>query len=159
MTKAQTKLQNGFTITELIIVIVIIGILVALIVNSFSTVQAKERDTDRQTEINNIATALESCYNTECNSSYPTLSQLQDDGKDGWVSKFMPDFDTSNLYDSGSTKIQGANVSITEQYKYDPRKADGSRCTGEQDKCTSFTLTTYQELDPNNPYVKKSLNN
>lgn len=159
MAKTQNNTQYGFTITEIIIVIIVLGILIALIVNSFATVQAKGRDTDRKTEINSIATALESCYNTKCNSTYPTLSQLQDDGKDGWVSKYMPDFDLSNLYDSGSTKIQGESVSATDQYKYDPRKSDGNRCVGESDKCTSFTLTTYQELDPNNPYTKQSLNN
>ena len=43
--------QKGFTIVELLIVIVVIGILVALVVTTFSGIQRRARDTERQTDI------------------------------------------------------------------------------------------------------------
>ena len=61
--------QKGFTIVELLIVIVVIGILAALVLNTFSGVQKRARDTQRQTDVNAIATQLEVYYND--NGTYP----------------------------------------------------------------------------------------
>lgn len=52
----------GFTIVELIIVIVVIGILAAITIVSYSSAQGRSRDTQRQTDIQNIAKALELYY-------------------------------------------------------------------------------------------------
>ena len=57
-TKLNRK-ESGFTIVELLIVIVVIGILAALVLNTFQGVQARARDTERRTDINVIATQLE----------------------------------------------------------------------------------------------------
>lgn len=68
------NLQKGFTIVELLIVIVVIGILAALVLNAFGNVQAKARDTQRQTDIRSLATALEVYYND--NGNYPATISL-----------------------------------------------------------------------------------
>lgn len=47
----KTNLKSGFTIVELLIVIVVIGILAALVLNSFSGAQAKSRDAKRVTDV------------------------------------------------------------------------------------------------------------
>ena len=57
------KRSEGFTIVELLIVIVVIGILAALVLNTFQGVQARARDTERKTDINAIHTQLEVFYN------------------------------------------------------------------------------------------------
>ena len=54
--------QSGFTIVELLIVIVIIGILATLVIVTFSGVQQKARDSERKTDINAIAGQLEAGY-------------------------------------------------------------------------------------------------
>lgn len=54
--------QAGFTIVELLIVIVVIGILAALVLNSFSSAQAKARDTKRVWDMKAIEKALEVNY-------------------------------------------------------------------------------------------------
>ena len=59
------KKQSGFTIVELLIVIVIIGILAALVLNTFTGAQQKARDAKRDTDTKAIATQLEACYNED----------------------------------------------------------------------------------------------
>lgn len=64
--------SRGFTIVELLIVVVVIGILAALVVSTFSGAQSKARDTRRKTDITAIAKALEMYYLD--NGKYPSSS-------------------------------------------------------------------------------------
>lgn len=61
--------QKGFTIIELLVVIVIIGILVALTLPNLFSAQARGRDTDRKNELKNLQQKLESYFND--NDAYP----------------------------------------------------------------------------------------
>jgi prepilin-type N-terminal cleavage/methylation domain-containing protein len=66
---------SGFTIVELLIVIVVIGILAALVIVQFTNVQARARDTERKSDIRSLQSKLGEYY--ALNSNYPiTLSQL-----------------------------------------------------------------------------------
>jgi prepilin-type N-terminal cleavage/methylation domain-containing protein len=51
--------QRGFTIVELLIVIVVIGILAAITVVAYNGIQGRARDTHRTQDLKNIAKALE----------------------------------------------------------------------------------------------------
>lgn len=62
--------QKGFTIIELLVVIVIIGILVALTLPNLFAAQARGRDTDRKNELKNVQTKLETYFGD--NGNYPT---------------------------------------------------------------------------------------
>lgn len=62
----------GFTITELLIVIIVIGLLAAVVIVQYNGVQVRARDTQRRTDIANIAKALEQYYAD--NGSYPIAS-------------------------------------------------------------------------------------
>jgi type II secretion system protein G len=67
--------QKGFTIIELLVVIVIIGILVALTLPNLFSAQARGRDTDRKNELKNLQQKLETYFND--NDEYPAaLSNL-----------------------------------------------------------------------------------
>src|SRR5690606_15156065 len=80
--------QKGFTIIELLVVIVIIGILVALTLPNLFSAQARGRDTDRKNELKNIQQKLETYFND--NGSYPAdratmvtaLELTEDEGED-----------------------------------------------------------------------------
>lgn len=62
--------QKGFTIIELLVVIVIIGILVALALPQLFAAQARGRDTDRKNDLKNLQQKLENYYTD--NDSYPS---------------------------------------------------------------------------------------
>jgi prepilin-type N-terminal cleavage/methylation domain-containing protein len=68
----QKKSSKGFTIVELLIVIVVIGILAALVLNSFRGVQERARDTKRRTDVNAQASQLEVYYTD--NGGYPVFT-------------------------------------------------------------------------------------
>jgi len=63
--------QSGFTIVELLIVIVVIGILAAITIVAFNGVQAKARDGARISKVTSIAKAIELYYAD--NGTYPPI--------------------------------------------------------------------------------------
>ncbi len=70
--KHSRRNSPGFTIVELLIVIVIIGILAAIVIVAYNGIQARARDSQRQTDISAIAKALELYYID--NGRFPTSS-------------------------------------------------------------------------------------
>lgn len=63
------KTRSGFTIVELLIVIVVIGILASITIVAFNGIQGRARDTQRVQDMNSIVKALE-VYKIQ-NGSYP----------------------------------------------------------------------------------------
>lgn len=63
------KRQAGFTIVELLIVIVVIGILAAITIVAYSGIQSRARDMTRQSDIKNVQKLVEMYYAE--NGSYP----------------------------------------------------------------------------------------
>src|SRR5262245_16629516 len=68
--------QQGFTIVELLIVIVVIGILAALVITTFTGIQQRARNTERETDIKAIHGQVEAYYAQ--NGRYPTLANMND---------------------------------------------------------------------------------
>lgn len=71
MSKIKKIGQQGFTIVELLIVIVIIGILAALVFVQFNGMQQRGRDAERKADIRLIESKLAEHYADE--GSYPAL--------------------------------------------------------------------------------------
>jgi prepilin-type N-terminal cleavage/methylation domain-containing protein len=148
------KQNKGFTIIELLIVIVVIGILAALVLNSFQGVQARARDTERRTDINSVATQLEVYYQDI--GGYPLLTA--NINTDSWI--------TTNLkgasVDAFRAPGQTANSMITsatptkDQYSYAPKDSAGAACTAAP--CAKFTLSYKEENGAGATKTKDSLN-
>lgn len=62
--------QSGFSLIELLIVIVIISILTALLAVSYTTIQRNARDTQRKSDLTAVAGVLERYYSEH--SAYPS---------------------------------------------------------------------------------------
>ncbi len=66
------KRTKGFTIVELLIVIVVIGILAAIVIVAYNGVQQRARDSRRQNDVQSLTQALELYYLD--NGQYPAGS-------------------------------------------------------------------------------------
>lgn len=146
--------QKGFTIVELLIVIVVIGILAALVLNTFSGVQRRARDTERQTDVNSIATQLEVYYND--NGGYPILTGQV--GDDTWAKANLRGIDLNSLRAPGATSnsVTATATPSSTQYGYQTFASDGTTaCTTAP--CAKFKLTWRKE-DDNSVQSKDSLN-
>jgi general secretion pathway protein G len=68
--KARGRRRAGFTLIEILVVVVIIGLLAGISMNNFSAAQDKARIASLRSNVKNIAVALEQ-YSADQNGSYP----------------------------------------------------------------------------------------
>jgi|GEM_PF-2021607 len=66
------KRVRGFTIVELLIVIVVIGILAALVLNTFAGIQGRAHDSSVKNDLKNISKALAAYKTTSPTNAYPS---------------------------------------------------------------------------------------
>ena len=145
--------QAGFTMIELLAVLVIIGILLALVVSSYASIQRDQRNQDRQQDIKQVYEQLEAYYVE--NSKYPTLAEMDNLS---WVSTNMKTLDKSALKDpSGSTELLVAKPTAN-AYSYTVTSSDGSACNNTTTICAHYTLTAALEDSSPKTFVKTSLN-
>ena len=118
--------QKGFTIVELLIVIVVIGILATLVIVTFSGIQQKGRNSQRQTDINALASHVEAYYADK--GSYPTAAMINDDA---WRAANMKGLDPQALKDpkaTGDDLSSSAATATGNQYGY-VATSGGGACT------------------------------
>lgn len=113
-----SKTTRGFTIVELLIVIVAIGILAALVLSSFAQAQAKARDTKRIDDIVAVQKAIEAHYATD--GSYPIPNGI---GGDGCLSS--PWWD---CWGAGSSANRLVNAEYLRDMPQDPTFVDDNAC-------------------------------
>lgn len=138
--------QRGFTIVELLIVIVVIGILAGLVISTFSGVQGRARDAQRQTDIKAVATQLEVYYID--NGSYPTASNIN--------TTTLKGIDAAAFAPPSSTATALLGVSATPTSKPVCPSGSTSPCPAGQEayayqgqscstSCAKFTLYYWEE--------------
>lgn len=153
--------SSGFTIIELLVVVVIIGILSTLVVTTYSGVQAKNRNSDRQASIDTVQGQLETYYAQY--SKYPTLDNLNDAV---WRKANLknlpaaalqdPQWDNKNTSCTKDAKSVMTAKPATDCFAYQVTTPDGSACNNQSVSCAQYTLTAM--LEGGGKYVKSSLN-
>lgn len=140
--------QSGFTIVELLIVIIVIGILATLVLVTFTGIQQSARNTQRVTDVKAVASHLET-YNAK-NSFYPEATELN---TPSFITTELKGLDKESTRDpkAGTTAadyqfIDGDATSL--KYGYKPTKEDGTQpCDNavSGSECTKFTLSWLAE--------------
>lgn len=140
--------QQGFTIVELLIVIVVIGILAALVITTYSGIQQRGRNTERQTDIKAVKSQLEAYYAN--NGRYPTEANLDNTNAVAFIAANMKGLDKEALRDpkAAATTVGLAAAPAANFYAYDAVNAAGTACDnidGTGTDCTKYTLTATKE--------------
>ena len=131
------KRKNGFTVLEIVLCIVFVGIFLVLFFIQKNNIEAMERDEDRKVAINAMFYALEEGYYAE-KGYYPENIEKAED---------LPWIDPNLFTDSYGVTLWNADADSNYSY-------DASNC--EDGKCKSYTLCSTMEKEDD--YVKTSRN-
>ena len=134
------KRNQGFTIVELLIVIVVIGILALLVITTYSGIQQKARNSQRQSDLQALQTQLEAFYSQ--NGYYPTLTDIN---TESWRTTNMKNLDKNAMIDPSNATQSATLVDgpAAKSYSYEVTDSAGADCTG--DACAKYTLTATYE--------------
>ena len=138
------KNSKGFTIVELLIVIIIIGILAALVLNSFRGVQERARDTERRTDINAQGTQLEVYYTDQ--GGYPVLTGQVN--TDSWIQGAMKGADLAawRAPNQAANSEQNTATPDKDHYGYVALQDDGTTACSTA-PCAKYKLYYFSEKD------------
>jgi type II secretion system protein G len=147
--------QQGFTIVELLIVIVVIGILAALVITTFTGIQQKARNTERETDIKALQGQIEAYYAQ--NGKYPTLANMNDGS---FRSDNMKGLDAEALKDPKGSAQTLVGAAAANSYSYAVTGDNDAACDNTTVDCSTYTLTATYEGDVNGSttYEKTALN-
>lgn len=126
--------KSGFTIIELLIVIVVIGILAGLVLNVFTGIQEDGRDAERKTDLEAVEGHLEAF--AAKNGYYPADGDIDDVTADAtFIATNFEGLDTDALLDPTSL----------DEYDYTASPASCDNTAGNE--CSGYTLCADLEED------------
>ncbi len=149
MTQLQRK-QQGFTIIELLIVIIVIGILATLVITTFSGIQRNARNRAREADLNALHSQVEYYYGQ--NGKYPSLANMNDATWRHANLKGLDDGAMTDPQDASSGLLVASPQASAYSYELTPSNCDNST----NGDCTSYILTATYE--GGGSFVKNSLN-
>lgn len=148
MSYMKTDKQRGFTIVELLIVIVVIAILAAITIVAYNGIQKRARDAERAQDISSIQKVLEVYYvdkgyfppSHDLRSPAWRKANLTTQGEGIFINP--EDKNSDNSINAAGSAVTTAN------YSYYSKTADGTVCTTGQTTCTSYSLIWRSESEP-----------
>ena len=139
-------------VVNLVFVVITTLIFAVLMLTTFTGVQQKARNTERQTDIKAIYGQVEA-YNAQ-NGRYPTLNNLNDAT---WRATNMKGLDPAALKDPKGSNDSLVGTPQANAYAYAPVADDGGSCDNVKHDCTDYTLTT--TLEGGGTFTRSALNN
>lgn len=136
------KRNQGFTIVELLIVIVVIGILALLVITTYGGIQAKARNSKRSNDVVTIQTQIEAFFSQS--GYYPSLTDMNGAA---WLSTNMKSLDTAALIDPSNATQSKTLVAApaAKSYAYAVKDSSGASCEAVDTNCAQYTLTATYE--------------
>lgn len=154
--------ERGFTVPELLLMVIVIGILAAFVLANYQAARAKERDKQRIDDITLIYDKLET-YSNEKNAYPASFTATELFGLEENVLK-DPKGKSIVIHPAVADAVAAQQVANPSEdsdssYLYIPYPAG---CTNEANNCAGFVLKTYIEKPTSttpNPYTKVGINN
>ncbi len=140
--------RGGFTLVELVVVVVAIGILTGLAVIGLTRYQADTRDAKRSANVSTLSDALEK-YFTE-NGNYPSCEAMTTDA-DKVTSTTLKGMEKSALLVPDATSNVTNSIRCNEKLGMDGEdfieyQGDGSTACSADGSCSTYTLKYRDEL-------------
>lgn len=148
------KQYNGFTIVELLIVIVVIGILAAITITAYNGIQQRGRDAERTSDVKQLKKALEMFYAEK--NYYPSVGDVTNATFRANTLK-IPEGIVTPPGQTGT--ISYCWAATPSNYCYVGRAATGGSfdCGTVGEQCVGYTISYRLESDPNNRVDERSL--
>jgi prepilin-type N-terminal cleavage/methylation domain-containing protein len=136
------KRNQGFTIVELLIVIVVIGILALLVITTYSGIQAKARNSKRSADVKSLQTQIEAYFSQ--NGYYPNRTNMN---SDTWLDTNMKSLDKKALVDPKNATQSNDFVAApaANVYAYAVTDSANASCETDTTTCAKYTLTATYE--------------
>lgn len=163
--------MRAFSVIELIIIMVILGILFTIGAVNISSSLVLARDDERRNDVQSIAIALEGYYNSKTTlPSYPSTADLTNSEaaiNNTLVNVDIKIFRAPGVSDAANTFTIATNNIATpagvtpqpaiSQYVYQPLQASGTLCTLTTQTCERFNI--FYKLEGDNTVYKLSSKN
>lgn len=154
--KAKIKQENtsGFTVVEILVVLLIIGVLTTILLLTYSGIEQHQRNNTRIADIKLIQSNLETYYAES--GFYPTLVEMNDQS---WTETNLKGLDQNSMIDPGSSfSVPTFAATLTKnEYTYAPTSSDGKACNDKTVACAKYTLSAQLEASAGT-FTELSLN-
>lgn len=140
MPKLSRNPQSGFTIIEMVLVLLIIAILAAIISAAFAGVKSRDRNAERKEDIEKVQNAFETYY--VLNNKYPSIAEAN---STDWRTKNLKEFNQEFVRDPSSKALTFSTKAAEGQYAYIVTTSDGKSCDNKDRTCTQYTLVATYE--------------